>query len=165
MVYLHCKFFPLLLLSLSDWQALLTGLAIHCPADSLEYVIDCLTCVQHFGYGVLQWDVFVPEDLRPVNKSSAVESALAHLFNFDDSQVRNSFNWLNKTPGILLCLMTRYHALLCSRLLKWPWRHLVTTTERPRNYVSSEYVLIFYCAARMVCYPQGCIFILRHQEM
>ncbi|XP_067934698.1 F-box and leucine-rich repeat protein 13-like isoform X2 [Watersipora subatra] len=68
------------------YEALLTGLAIHCPEDPFQYMIECLSCVEHFGYGILQWDAFVVDFLKPSHKSAIVESALAHLFNFDDSQ-------------------------------------------------------------------------------
>lgn len=41
-------------------------------------------------------DAFVADHLKPSHKSAVVESALAHLFNFDDSQVNKHNIYINQ---------------------------------------------------------------------
>ncbi|KAJ8301173.1 hypothetical protein KUTeg_020160 [Tegillarca granosa] len=63
--------------------ALLTGLAVMCPDDPLQFLLDKLGYLKECGTGKLNWDLFVAEHMKPVRKI-ITESNLDFIFNMDD---------------------------------------------------------------------------------
>ncbi|XP_048257618.1 dynein regulatory complex subunit 6-like isoform X5 [Haliotis rufescens] len=65
------------------YEALLTGLAVMCPEDPLQFILDKLRLIKVVGLENLQWDMFVEEDEKPKMRLFS-ESNLDFLFNFDE---------------------------------------------------------------------------------
>ncbi|XP_063407958.1 F-box and leucine-rich repeat protein 13-like isoform X2 [Mytilus trossulus] len=74
------------------YEALLTGLAIMCPDDPLQFLLDKLKFLTEGGLEELNWDMFVDEDMRPVAKI-ITESNLDFIFNLDDESMIQIVEW------------------------------------------------------------------------
>ncbi|XP_064633493.1 F-box and leucine-rich repeat protein 13-like isoform X2 [Lineus longissimus] len=66
------------------YEALLTSVAVMCPDDPLQFIIDKLSVIRDQGYGILEWDVFIDEGMKPKSKIIN-ESNLEYIFNFDEN--------------------------------------------------------------------------------
>lgn len=71
------------------YEALITGLAVMCPDDPHQFIIDNLKYLIEFGTDELEWDLFVAEFMKPVNKVVS-ESNLEFIFNLDDESMLDS---------------------------------------------------------------------------
>ncbi|XP_050412952.2 dynein regulatory complex subunit 6-like isoform X2 [Patella vulgata] len=65
------------------YEALLSGLAVICPADPLEFILNSLSRLDDLGLDALSWDMFIPTNMRPVIKVIS-DSNLDYIFNFDE---------------------------------------------------------------------------------
>ncbi|XP_021365051.1 F-box/LRR-repeat protein 13-like isoform X4 [Mizuhopecten yessoensis] len=68
------------------YEALLTGLAVMCPGDPHQFILDKLGILVENGLGDLNWDMFVDSEMKPVNKI-ITESSLDFIFNMDDESI------------------------------------------------------------------------------
>ncbi|XP_052780096.1 dynein regulatory complex subunit 6-like isoform X2 [Mya arenaria] len=68
------------------YEALITGLAVMCPEDPHQFIIDNLKYLIEFGTDGLEWDLFVEEFMKPLNKVVS-ESNLEFIFNMDDESM------------------------------------------------------------------------------
>ncbi|KAK3101016.1 hypothetical protein FSP39_000289 [Pinctada imbricata] len=68
------------------YEALLTGLAVMCPDDPLQFLLDKLRFLKETGLDNLNWDMFVEEHMKPPNKIIS-ESNLDFIFNLDDESM------------------------------------------------------------------------------
>ncbi|XP_061187510.1 F-box and leucine-rich repeat protein 13-like isoform X3 [Saccostrea echinata] len=68
------------------YEALLTGLAVMCPDDPLQFILDKLRALKENGMDELNWDMFVEEHMKPPNKV-ITESNLEFIFNLDDESM------------------------------------------------------------------------------
>lgn len=68
------------------YEALLTGLAVMCPDDPLQFILDKLRNLKENGIDELNWDMFVEEYMKPPNKV-ITESNLDFIFNLDDESM------------------------------------------------------------------------------
>lgn len=68
------------------YEALLTGLAVMCPDDPLQFILDKLGFLVENGLGELNWDMFVDPEMKPQNKV-ITESSLDFIFNMDDESI------------------------------------------------------------------------------
>ncbi|KAK2141506.1 hypothetical protein LSH36_1090g00105 [Paralvinella palmiformis] len=66
------------------YEALLSGLAIMCPEDPHQFIVDKLRYIKEKGLGRLEWDMFIEEHMRP-KRRIITESSLDYIFNFDES--------------------------------------------------------------------------------
>ncbi|XP_033744599.1 dynein regulatory complex subunit 6-like isoform X5 [Pecten maximus] len=68
------------------YEALLTGLAVMCPGDPHQFILDKLGFLVENGLGDLNWDMFVDPEMKPTNKI-ITESSLDFIFNMDDESI------------------------------------------------------------------------------
>ncbi|KAL3853207.1 hypothetical protein ACJMK2_016766 [Sinanodonta woodiana] len=68
------------------YEALLTGLAVMCPEDPEQFIIDKLKGILEGGLENLSWDMFVAEDMKPPHKVVS-ESNLDFIFHVDDENM------------------------------------------------------------------------------
>ncbi|XP_053377632.1 dynein regulatory complex subunit 6-like isoform X5 [Mercenaria mercenaria] len=68
------------------YEALITGLAVMCPDDPHQFIIDNLKYLIEYGTDELEWDLFVAEFMKPVNRIVS-ESNLEFIFNLDDESM------------------------------------------------------------------------------
>ncbi|XP_041348601.1 dynein regulatory complex subunit 6-like isoform X2 [Gigantopelta aegis] len=65
------------------YEALLSGIAVMCPADPHQFILDKLRQLKEQGLENLHWDMFVDESHKPKVRIFT-ESNLDILFNFDE---------------------------------------------------------------------------------
>ncbi|XP_046566026.1 dynein regulatory complex subunit 6-like, partial [Haliotis rubra] len=82
------------------YEALLTGLAVMCPEDPLQFILDRLRLIKEIGLENLQWDMFVEESEKPKMRFFS-ESNLDFLFNFDE--------YLLPSPEMAMLGWMQYH--------------------------------------------------------
>ncbi|XP_070192734.1 F-box and leucine-rich repeat protein 13-like isoform X2 [Littorina saxatilis] len=85
------------------YEALLTGLAVMCPDDPLQFIQDKLMQLKEQGLDELQWDMFIEECMRPYHKVVS-ESNLDFIFNYEE--------WLIPTPEMYATAYGHYNTKL-----------------------------------------------------
>ncbi|XP_052285316.1 dynein regulatory complex subunit 6-like isoform X3 [Dreissena polymorpha] len=73
------------------YEALITGLAVMCPDDPHQFILDNLQVLIEKGLEGLEWDMFVAEFMKPVNRIIS-ESNLEFIFNMDDDSMLSPAN-------------------------------------------------------------------------
>ncbi|XP_048742076.1 dynein regulatory complex subunit 6-like [Ostrea edulis] len=122
------------------YEALLTGLAVMCPGDPLQFILDKLRCLKENGIDELNWDMFVEEHMRPPNKI-ITESNLDFIFNLDDeSMIADAVHKLTYDTGSGCdpCTMYYYRNLLNARSVKG---HVDNSIDLRHVYFYSIYIL------------------------
>ncbi|XP_025107990.1 dynein regulatory complex subunit 6-like isoform X5 [Pomacea canaliculata] len=85
------------------YEALITGLAIMCPADPLQFILDKLQFLKENGLDILQWDIFIDESMRPLQRV-ITESNLDFIFNYEE--------WLMPSPEMYAAAYGHYNLKL-----------------------------------------------------
>ncbi len=67
------------------YEALLSVLAVMCPEDPLQFIVDKLKYIEQLGEECeLEWDMFIEDYMKP-RKRIVTDSNLDVIFNFDES--------------------------------------------------------------------------------
>ncbi|XP_064606246.1 F-box and leucine-rich repeat protein 13-like [Liolophura sinensis] len=104
------------------YEALLTGLAVMCPDDPIDFLIQKIAYVKRRGLGCLQWDMFVSDDMKPHPKVIS-ESSLDYIFYSDDKHM--------PTPEMYETAYAHYNlTLLLKGYRAWMQYHLRTKWKR-----------------------------------
>ncbi|XP_060578635.1 F-box and leucine-rich repeat protein 13-like isoform X2 [Ruditapes philippinarum] len=100
------------------YEALITGLAVMCPDDPHQFIIDNLKYLLEHGTDELEWDLFVAKCMRPVNRIVS-ESNLEFIFNLDDESMlptpemyeKAYYHYNTKSKKMCFCAWMQYYLI------------------------------------------------------
>ncbi|KAL4228633.1 Dynein regulatory complex subunit 6 [Mactra antiquata] len=100
------------------YEALITGLAIMCPDDPYQFIIDKLKYLIENGFDDLEWDLFVDESVKPTNRIVS-ESNLEYIFNLDDESMlptpemyeKAYYHYNTKQQKLCFCAWMQYYLI------------------------------------------------------